>query len=1270
MTSPGGREVGRVSIRVVPDTSKFREQLKRQLSNMEDVKVGIDIDGNGLREKVQAEAKKAAAGVKAEVKLDVDQKSVGQFAHKAQAALSHVNMPNFLGDMSRTDMVMRQVVANAQRIRESLVSASTSLKDWTRSALNVKQHFTDISARVRLLATNVQGLGFDKVERDVDKTSSSFRKLGSTGSTMWDGVEAGGSAVGSMFGTIGDEGSRAFGKVGGGLKPLATSLQTMGTSLLSVGATLFQIGGVATLLAYGGAAITAAWGAVAAAVGAVPAAIALIGAPLAAVLLGMDGIKKAAQTLKPEFDKLKTAVSGAFEKGMLPVFNQLRTVFPSLQAGLTKTASSLSFVAAGIADVVVQADKAGTLEQIFNNVNLAISQLRPGLSDVIAGFLQVAAQGDAFNALTATVTTFGAAFRASVTDVIKDGTLSAAMQGLQGTLGELTTGFVDLVENGLRVFAAAAPGVNSFLDDLSGFFNRFDWAALGASVGDVFSGLGTALQNVPVGTINEIEAAFGRLGDTFKSDEFTGHLTNIVNHLPGTIDAINGFSQDFVRALDGITAAVDLFGTVDSKFRGFMDSMGQAADDFGKSLGLGSDSAFSKWATELDDQIDRELGIIPDKIRDFGAGTVKAFESGFAPLKDIPGTQVSPAIDAIVQSLTPPNVNVQEPWAGIPSDISGALAGVSQLPGLVQPPVAATVEALKPGTTDIGPAWSPLSQGIGDGLLPGLVSAQDTARTGTAGIGDALQPTGVVQAGTESGWGTFWNAIISLLGVKGSEAAVAAATATAGIGTATTDGLGAIPPVAEGALAPLPGMVQSPFDQAGVLAQQSLLSLGSNIQGAMAILTGIVQGGFPQIQTAFTTGWDQVSTSMNSSFQLISSGLMVQMTSLSRSVTVGFPAIQAAFTTGWTAVGASVTTSLTTINQSIIAGVAVWAISVQTGLTAMGTAVTTGFAGVQAAVTAALTTVNQSIIAGVAVWALSVQTGLTAMSTAVTTGFATVQATVTTQLAAINNLIIAGVAVWATSVTTQFAAIGTAVTTGMTQIQTTIQTTLDQITQIWQTATQQWVTLVTDAMTQLATAVSNGAQQALQALRNAVGEMVAVLEGAVPQFFAAGANMGQALADGLNSKAGAVEAAAARLANAAAAATRAAAGIASPSKVFTQLGRYLGEGLAVGMDKSNTAVEKSSKRMVGTVLSTADQLQDAFSSNKWEGSFSSVIPDAIESVGRVNVNDWQGEVNHEDYGDAAYKAVAEALAGWGIQIDANGLAKLVNKANTRKARRG
>jgi hypothetical protein len=97
--------------------------------------------------------------------------------------------------------------------------------------------------------------------------------------------------------------------------------------------------------------------------------------------------------------------------------------------------------------------------------------------------------------------------------------------------------------------------------------------------------------------------------------------------------------------------------------------------------------------------------------------------------------------------------------------------------------------------------------------------------------------------------------------------------------------------------------------------------------------------------------------------------------------------------------------------------------------------------------------------------------------------------------------------------------------------------------------------------------------------------------------------MGQGLVDGLNSKLGAVQAAAARLASAAAAALNAAAVVRSPSKLTIYTGEMIGAGLALGMRRSESDVERAARSLMDNVVDVADGIEGVFAGDQWAADF-------------------------------------------------------------------
>lgn len=78
MAGPGGKEVGRVSIRVLPDTSAFRRSLDRYLDRVEKslrVEIPVAADADGLAREVKAAA--AVAGKRNKVELPTEPDATG-----------------------------------------------------------------------------------------------------------------------------------------------------------------------------------------------------------------------------------------------------------------------------------------------------------------------------------------------------------------------------------------------------------------------------------------------------------------------------------------------------------------------------------------------------------------------------------------------------------------------------------------------------------------------------------------------------------------------------------------------------------------------------------------------------------------------------------------------------------------------------------------------------------------------------------------------------------------------------------------------------------------------------------------------------------------------------------------------------------------------------------------------------------------------------------------------------------------------------------------
>lgn len=133
-------------------------------------------------------------------------------------------------------------------------------------------------------------------------------------------------------------------------------------------------------------------------------------------------------------------------------------------------------------------------------------------------------------------------------------------------------------------------------------------------------------------------------------------------------------------------------------------------------------------------------------------------------------------------------------------------------------------------------------------------------------------------------------------------------------------------------------------------------------------------------------------------------------------------------------------------------------------------------------------------------------------------------------------------------------------------------------------------------------AIAQGIQSAIGAVSSAMGALVNAAQAramaGVGAMRAAGAMIGQGLAAGMMSALGAVTAAANALVAQAERAAQAKARIHSPSRLFRdEVGIYIGQGMAVGIDRSVKFVKDSIKEMIDVASEYAIDSRDLFEDN-------------------------------------------------------------------------
>src|SRR5690606_20689822 len=290
MTSPGGKEVGRVSVRVVPDTSKFRRKLRQQLQDIADevVEVGLRVNGDQARK----ETKRVKDQIQDSLRdLDVD-----------------IKMTRFEQALARQLVRIKAMVDGLRRVRTAVVDITKAFARGTVQVVRFAGRVLNIRNHLRRVRDAIRGIpGALSKLKSLDSWWRGFIRAGDAALRMKDRVVNAGRSLRQL--------ARA------GVAGLTNAFAGLSKAAGSVVSGLANVGRTGWIVIAVFAAAAPVLGLISGLLAGLPSLLLAAGAAAGAVALGWDGIKKAAETLKPEIDDLKASLSQTFQQGLTPVFN-------------------------------------------------------------------------------------------------------------------------------------------------------------------------------------------------------------------------------------------------------------------------------------------------------------------------------------------------------------------------------------------------------------------------------------------------------------------------------------------------------------------------------------------------------------------------------------------------------------------------------------------------------------------------------------------------------------------------------------------------------------------------------------------------------------------------------------------------------------------------------------------------------------------------------------------------------------------------------------
>jgi hypothetical protein len=379
------------------------------------------------------------------------------------------------------------------------------------------------------------------------------------------------------FGRLAD----AFSGADGASTSLLSKMAALNSVFSSIGGPIIQaVVGILEFVAILGAAgeiIGVVGGLIGQVFAGVPAILLAIVVAAGTVMLGLDGIKKAAQVLAPAFDKLKASVSGVFEKQLTPAFRELAKVIPTLAPGLNGVALAISGVVKNLVDLVARGtDGLANLKTAIGGTEAFVRGLTLGLTTFITGFLNAAAAAaPAMNSLGEAIGSIFGRIGEVFNRLANNGVIQAAVAGLAATIKGLADVIGPVIELLIRMGAALGGTLGAALSDLGKTIESMIpfFVHLAEVAGDLlisaFQQLGPAIRDVITQLLPGANQGLDGFANTIKTVVLPA-IADFIRNIPGMIEAIKqfflaatanalSFASGFLGALSSILGVLHNF---------------------------------------------------------------------------------------------------------------------------------------------------------------------------------------------------------------------------------------------------------------------------------------------------------------------------------------------------------------------------------------------------------------------------------------------------------------------------------------------------------------------------------------------------------------------------------------------------------------------------------------------------------------------------------------------------------------------------------------
>ncbi len=928
-----GNEVGKISIRVVPNLEDFHEDLERQLKAEEKkqrdkaaakAKVRADTDTSSIPKDVK-KAEKSVGNIEVDVVAGDTKKLISEVQKSTDDLDADVDLKTNLDRFKRRYKSKFQALiadfesnialtADGELIRESL----KGLEDEFDGKLALIDPAKDINTLVRLrrevekfyretredgaelIGRNVVSdtkrvidrlSALAKFDADLKSQMAQFNeaveaakvdsektwaeldvKLKLSEDLKWNGRPL---TVPVEIDWDRNEFTRNLAALGSGIgKSVSNGLYSIGSAAISAGKGFWKLGENGMIVVAVLGLIAPALALVSGALVTMPAALAAVAVPMAAVALGMDGIKKAAEVLKPEFEELKKVMSDAFQQKFTPIFESFKGGFTDvLKESLPNVTAGLADFAGGIRDSLTSVQGMSQIENIIDNIGAALGRAKEGARDFTSGLLTLVSE------------------------------LSNKFPGLADAFNRTGKSFLEWVDKittkdavtGVSQLDTAMNTLGTTLSELGGlattFFNS-GWENLSnADFGKSMSGFVESVDRLVNVTLPQLANAFEGIATALRPAVV---MVETIDRILSGLKAKLPSADDFTAAFTGEGSPNKLvFGPL---LGGWIDEL------TGNEYSAKAQAAGAKLATDLSEGLAQglEAGI------ELGSPSFTGLEN-IGPavsqqIKDAINVSAEDQKQALRSAFTADGVDAavaQQLTTQITQAIESAKGAMANLGPELQAQIDAATMPLASIGDKVGEAFSTMGPAVAtawQGVVTELTAGTDQIKTAVTGAFDglSLSATTAFQGIQDSITGAFGFMVLAIgqqaenintaVGQAFNQIPETIGTALSGMVQAVPDALSGVPEAVRSALSGVPGAVAGAMLPAIDVVSQVMLGIVNVVTAVGAQVAAVaaatfaqfppaVQGAMaPAIEAVGSIGQQMVSTALSFAGAMESAG--------------------------------------------------------------------------------------------------------------------------------------------------------------------------------------------------------------------------------------------------------------------------------------------------------------------------------------------------------------------------------------------------------------